>query len=140
MQHKTFSRGAVKALDEDKGIVTAVIATLHDQTGRPVVDHDGDSYTDTAFSNGERVAISRAGHDIWQGGEACGKGVVTVENGEAIVRAQYFLDTDHGRNAYLTVKHLAADDGPGQPWSYGFTVNKSDPTRTTAVRVGSITA
>jgi hypothetical protein len=127
VQFKTFSGGAVKALDESEGIIVAAFATIRDSSGRPVVDHDGDSYTDNAFRAGERVAISRAGHAIWQGGEACGKGTITVENGEAVVRAKYFLDTDHGRNAFLTVKHLAADDGPGQPWSYGYTVNDSEP-------------
>lgn len=104
----------VKGLKEvkDEGIVRAAFAAFN------VIDLDGDVTMPGAFGN-QSVRIAQWGHN-W-GDLPIGKGTVSENGAEAVVDSQFFLDTDHGRNAFGTVKGL----GDLQEWSYGFDVVKS---------------
>jgi hypothetical protein len=115
MERKSLS-GSLEIKDADKGLVTAVFSTMG------VVDHDGDYTREDAFTDGAPVSISAYGHGSWDGELPVGKGVIRVKGKKAILDGQFFMDTTHGRDTFLTVKELAAD-GLGE-WSYGFDINK----------------
>jgi hypothetical protein len=100
----------VKVADEAKGTVTAVFATLN------VEDADGDVTLPGAFTDGAPVVISAYGHRSWSGDLPLGKGLIREEGDEAILEGQFFLDTTHGRDAFLTVKELS--EAGLQEWSY----------------------
>lgn len=114
MDAKSFSRVEIK--NADKGQVTAVFATFD------VMDSDGDVTFPDAFTAGAEAPISGYGHTSWQGALPVGKGRIRTTGKEAIVEGQFFMDTQHGRDAFLTVKQLA---GLGQ-WSYGYDVLDSE--------------
>lgn len=100
----------VKIADEVKGTVTAVFATLN------VVDADNDVTMPGAFTQGAPVVISAYGHRSWSGDLPIGKGTIREEGDEVILDGQFFMDTTHGRDAFLTVKELSEADL--QEWSY----------------------
>ncbi len=104
--HKTISGVEVK--DADQGTVTAVFSTFD------VIDKDGDVTRHDAIKNGTPVVISAYGHESWNGRLPVGKGTIRTTPREAILEGQFFVDTTHGRDAFLTVKHL----GGLQEWSY----------------------
>lgn len=106
----------VEIKDAEKGIVTAVFATLG------VRDHDGDLTRDGAFTDGAKVAISAYGHKSWDGALPPGKGVIHVKGKKAVCEMQFFMNTQHGRDTFETVKQLA-EDGLGE-WSYGYDVEE----------------
>lgn len=110
MSRKSFGSIGIKAAD--KGEVTAVIATLG------VVDKDGDVTRPGAFEDGADVVISAYGHTSWGGALPVGKGKISSTKTEAILDAQFFLDTQHGSDTFKTVKALA-ESGLGE-WSYGY--------------------
>lgn len=114
MKTKTF-RG-VKSVDEAQGIVRAVFATLN------VIDHDGDVTLPGAFKQGQAVRISAFEHGSWGGLLPVGRGTISEEGDEAIVEAQFFMNTDHGRNTFHTVKGL----GDLAEWSYGYETIESE--------------
>ena len=94
-------------LDDEAGTVKAVIATMN------VIDKDQD-VTLPGFFGSQDVAVAWA-HDRSQ---LVGKGRI-VERGEAAVfDGKFFLETQAGKEAYLTVKAM----GELQEWSYGFNV------------------
>ena len=109
MERKTLANVSLK--DADEGRVEAVFATLN------VRDHDGDVLLPGAFESGQKVRISAYNHASWgPGALPVGKGTITEEGAEAVFRGQFFMDTQHGRDTFATVKNL---DELGE-WSFGF--------------------
>lgn len=111
MLTKQLSPARVQVKDATTGEVEAVFATLG------VKDHDGDIILPGAIKDGTTVAISAFGHSVWKGNAPAGVGTIHEEDGELILKGRYFLDTDHGRNDFHTVKGLA-EAGKGE-WSFG---------------------
>ncbi|MGW6790050.1 HK97 family phage prohead protease [Streptomyces chartreusis] len=110
------SLSGIEIKDADKGIVTAVFSTMN------VRDHDGDFTREGAFTDGAKVAISAYGHKSWDGALPPGKGVIRVRGKKAICEMQFFMNTQHGKDTFETVKQLA-EDGLGE-WSYGFDIEE----------------
>jgi len=103
----------------EEGEVKAAFA----QTG--VVDFDAD-YTFAGAFPTKDLPISAYGHNSWpeKGGLLpSGKGSIKEVGDLAILEGQFFIDTTHGRDTYLTVKHMA----DLQEWSYGYDVTKTAP-------------
>lgn len=100
----------VTVKDADAGTFAAAFSVFD------VIDSDGDVLRKGAFSSGAPVVVSAYGHGSWAGALPVGKGVIRETSSEAIVDGQFFLDTTHGRDAWATVKALAADGL--QEWSY----------------------
>jgi hypothetical protein len=113
MTTKSFTGIQVK--DADKGEFSAVFSTFN------VVDHDGDVTLPGAFDPGTPVRISAYGHASWGGALPVGKGVVRANDEQAWVEGQFFLDTTHGRDTFLTVKAM----GELQEWSYSVEPTKN---------------
>lgn len=118
MDPTTKSLTRVRVKDEDQGIVEAVFASRLvksvDEADLDDIDKDGDVTLKGAFPDGAEVVISAYGHQSWKGALPVGKGVIREEGDEAIVTAEFFLDTTHGRDTFNTVKGL----GELQEWSY----------------------
>lgn len=110
MSEKKALRVEVK--DAGEGTVQAVFATLN------VVDLDGDVTLPGAFKDGQEVRISAYGHASWGSALPVGKGVIRASDAEAVLDGRFFMDTQQGRDTFLTVKEL----GPLGQWSYGFDV------------------
>lgn len=107
-------RKTFKAEVTDEGTVTAVIATLG------VKDHDGDVAFKSSFpADGTKLVMSAYGHKSWDGQLPLGFGTLEVSETEAVVKGQFLMDSDQGRNAYVTVKALS-EQGL-QEWSYSLT-------------------
>ncbi|GAA4221514.1 hypothetical protein FHR32_005120 [Streptosporangium album] len=102
----------VEIKDEVKGQVKAVFSTFN------VIDSDKDVTPPGAFEDGAPVLISAYGHTSWQGELPVGKGTIRQTSKEAIFEGQFFMNTDHGKNAFLTVKELS--DAGLQEWSFGY--------------------
>jgi hypothetical protein len=113
----TKSLRGVKLDDTDKGEVTAVFATFN------VVDKDGDVTLPGAFTEGAEVLISAYGHKTWEGALPVGKGTIQTTKTEALLKGQFFMDTQHGRDTFYTVKELQGK----QEWSYGYDTVDSEP-------------
>lgn len=115
-EHKSLQGVEVK--DVTKGTVEAVFATLD------VIDSDGDITVKGAFEDGASVRISAYGHESWKGALPVGRGVIREYGNDAILEGKLFLDTDHGRNTFETLKGLAELS----EWSYGFDIlEKANP-------------
>lgn len=114
MQKKNLGRVEVK--DATKGEIQAVFSTF-DQ-----VDHDGDVTLKGAFTDGAPVQISAFNHGSWEGALPVGKGVIRVNGNEAVLDGQFFMDTQHGRDTFATVKAM----GDLQEFSYGYNVADSE--------------
>lgn len=106
LQWKALADGA------PEGAFTATFATLG------VVDRDGDLTIPGAFREGQEVRITQWAHN-W-GALPAGRGVIHADATRAWVDGQFFLDTEHGQQTYLTVKNL----GELQEWSYGFDIKE----------------
>lgn len=102
----------VEIKDEAKGQVKAVFSTFNK------VDSDRDVTRPAAFDEGSAVLISSYGHRSWEGELPVGKGAITQTSKEGVFEGEFFMNTDHGRNAFLTVLELAKS-GLGE-WSYGY--------------------
>lgn len=116
MHNKALSRVEIK--DAAKGEVEAVFSTFG------VIDHDGDVTDPGAFEHGSKVLISAYNHQSWGGALPVGKGRIEVGPRGAILKGQFFLNTQQGRDTFETVKALA-EEGLGE-WSYGFDVEESE--------------
>lgn len=104
----------------EEGAVRVAFARLN------VIDHDGDVTYPGAIAT-KAVPMSSFEHRSWphKGGFLpVGKGEVREQGDLAIFDGAFFVDTTHGRDTYLTVKHM----GDLQEWSYGFTTIDSVPT------------
>ncbi len=108
MNTKTFTNVTIK--DADQGSVEALFSVFD------VLDSDGDIVRKGAFTEGAPVVISAYGHKSWEGLLPVGKGTITETADGAVLKGQFFMDTAHGRDAFLTVKALSEDDL--QEWSY----------------------
>lgn len=106
MNTKSFTGFQVK--DAAKGEFRAVFSTFN------VVDSDGDVTLPGAFEDGTEVRISAYGHASWGGVLPVGKGVVHSDQKEAWVDGQFFMNTAHGKDTFLTVEAM----GGLQEWSY----------------------
>lgn len=106
----TKSMGRVEIKNADLGEVEAVFATLNS------VDSDGDVTLPGAFQEGAPVKISAYGHLSWQGMLPVGKGTIHTVGNEAILKGQFFMNTQGGRDTFEVVKQL----GDQQEWSYGY--------------------
>ncbi len=110
MNHKTVSGPVSFKADDNSGEFEAVFSTLN------VIDKDRDVTLPGAFTEGEEVRISYWAHR-WED-LPVGKGVITANEREAVVKGKFFIDTEAGRETYQTVKNL----GRLQEWSYGYDV------------------
>ncbi len=106
--------GRVQIKDADQGLVTAVFSTFN------VVDADWDVTLPGAFDDGAEWMISAYGHKSWDGALPVGKGVVRVDEKEARLEGQFFMNTEGGRETFLVVKEM----GDLQEWSYSCQADK----------------
>lgn len=114
--------------DAAKGTVKAVFSRLVpslEAATEADIDADGDVTVKGAFTNGARVVMSAYGHESWKGALPIGHGTISEVGNEAIFDGQFLLNTDHGRNAFETVKALSEVDL--QEWSYSLHDVKSTP-------------
>ena len=109
----------------DEGKVRAVVATF-DQ-----VDNDGEVIAAGAIADGMKVTGSAYNHDTVMGhmlgtgqpdAAPVSKGVIRVEGNKAVAYLDYFMETQRGREAFLTVKAM----GPDQAWSFAFRKEQVD--------------
>lgn len=114
---ETKALTGVSIKDAAAGTVQAVFATLG------VIDSDGDVTEKGAFEDGAAVRISAYGHTSWAGALPVGKGVIREAGEEAILDGQFFLNTQHGRDTFETVKGL---EELGE-WSYGYDIVDAAP-------------
>lgn len=113
MNTKSFTGFQVK--DAAKGEFRAVFSTFN------AIDSDGDVTFPDAFEDGTEVRISAYGHASWGGVLPVGKGVIHSDEKEAWVDGQFFMDTTHGKDTFLTVKAM----GTLQEWSYSVEPTKN---------------
>jgi HK97 family phage prohead protease len=109
LEHKTF---AIKELTAE-GQIEAVISTF----GR---DREGDVMTREAFTGSQGKEIVMVWSHDWQ--QPIGKGVVSVGEGSAVFKGQFWLDTIDGEQAYRKVKNA----GPLQEYSIGFQIKDAE--------------
>ncbi len=111
---QTKSLGPLEIKSEEKGEVEAVICTLN------VVDHDREVVLPGAIKDGTTVLLSSYGHSAVFGDAPVGRGKVRVVKDQALLNAQFFMNTERGREAFETVKAI----GPEGQWSIGFQPTK----------------
>lgn len=107
---KTKALKGLKIVDESKGLVEAVFATLD------VIDSDGDVTVKGAIDDGATVRISAYNHQSWKEALPVGRGTIHEDGDEVVLKGEFFLNTSHGRDHFETVKAM----GDLQEWSYGF--------------------
>jgi len=109
----------------DEGKVRAVITTFD------VVDNDGEVTLSGSIPDGMKATVSSYSHDTvinqltgtgLPDAPPVGKGVIRIEGAKAVAHLDYFMETQRGREAYLTVKAM----GPDQAWSYAYRKVKVD--------------
>lgn len=105
--------------DESKGEVVAHFATMDE------VDNDGEVFPFGAIPDGMKMTVSSYNHDTVMNQllgtplpdqPPVGKGVVRLDGKKAIAHLAYFMETTRGREAYLTIKAMGAD----QAWSFAY--------------------
>lgn len=108
-------------IDEAKeGDVRLAFATLG------IVDKDG-HITDPGAIPSKSVPMSAYGHSSWPEHGArlpVGRGDIAEVGTKGIFDGRFFIDTTHGRDTYLTVKHL----GELGEFSYGYKILGAQPT------------
>jgi len=112
MKTKTYRAPIEIKAEGQEGEFRAVFSTFN------VIDLDGDVTLPGAFTEGQPVRIAYWGHR-WQD-LPVGRGEIHADEEKAWVDGRFFLDTEAGRETYLTVKNL----GDLQEWSYGFDIDK----------------
>ncbi|MDQ3484368.1 MAG: hypothetical protein M3445_02995, partial [Actinomycetota bacterium] len=65
-------------------------------------------------------------HTSWAGELPVGKGAIRITDDEAVLDGQFFMDTTHGHDTFLTVKALSEGDSL-QQWSYSLDNVTSEP-------------
>lgn len=80
-----------------------------------VVDRDRDVTIPGAFP-AKDVPMSAYGHSSWNGALPVGRGAIAEKGSWAVFEGDFLMETDHGRNAYHTVKAMAEL----QEYSYGY--------------------
>jgi HK97 family phage prohead protease len=111
---KEFQATIQLKADGEEGEFTAIFSTFN------VIDLDQDVTLPGAFTDGEKVRISYWGHR-WQD-LPVGRGEIHQDSKKAWVDGKFFIDTEAGKETYLTVKNL----GELQEWSYGFDIEDAD--------------
>lgn len=114
MNRKAFVPVELKL--DDQGYIEAAFAQLN------VVDHDGDVTRPGAFPVKD-VPMSAFNHTSWDGAPPVGRASISEQNGWAVFKGQYFMDTTHGRDAFATTKGLR----DLAEFSYGFNVLDGGP-------------
>lgn len=105
--------------DAAKGEVQAIVATIG------VVDNDSDVIRPGALAKPATVVVSDYGHSAAYGGCPVGKGILSEKNGTLAFDGRIFLETDDGKDAFVVLKEMGAD----QEWSFGFiTLGEEVPT------------
>ena len=103
--------GKGKIDDNGEGRVVAVVSKMG------VVDRDGDVVMPGAIVDGTKVKLSAYDHDvITEGQMPVGVGTINIQGDEAVLSAQYFMNTTRGRDAFEAVKAM----GPDCEWSIGY--------------------
>jgi HK97 family phage prohead protease len=99
----------------DKGKVSAVFSVFNE------IDSDGDVVLPQSIKSGygENGVAMVWGHD-WK--DVIGRGEIVEEDGRAVFKGQFIMDTQRGRDAYETVKAM----GDIQQWSFGYEVLDSE--------------
>jgi hypothetical protein len=109
----------------DEGKVRAVVATFDE------VDNDGEVILGGAIPDGMKITGSAYNHDTVMGkllgtgipdGAPVSKGNIRIEGSKAVAYLDYFMETQRGREAFLTVKAM----GPDQAWSFAYHKDKVD--------------
>ncbi|MDX3101743.1 HK97 family phage prohead protease [Nonomuraea angiospora] len=100
----------VEIKDESQGLVKAVFSTFN------AIDSDRDVTRPGAFTDGVEVPISAYGHTSWSGVLPVGKATIRQTAKQAILEGRFFMDTQAGKDTFLTVKEL----GELGQWSYGY--------------------
>ena len=93
--------------DDDAGTITAVFARFN------TMDRDRD-VTLPGYFGKQDVAIADA-HDRTK---IVGRGTITEQTDVAVLTGRFFLETQKGKEAYLTTKAM----GDLQEWSYGYRI------------------
>lgn len=119
----------MKALAEvsvsDEGKVRAVVATFDE------VDNDREVILGGSIPDGMKITGSAYNHDTVMShllgmgtpdAAPVGKGVIRIEGSKAVAYLDYFMETQRGREAFLTVKAM----GPDQAWSFAYKKEKVD--------------
>lgn len=110
--------------DASTGEVVAVVATLD------TIDHDGEIIARDAIPDGMKVLMSDYNHSAIKGqmlgtgipdAAPVGKGEIRIEGDKAVYHGAYFLETQRGREAYLTTKAM----GPDARWSFAYGIEKT---------------
>ena len=114
MQQKIFTAPLELKEDGQPGEFRAVFATLE------VTDLDRDWTEPGAFTDGQETIVEPFNHG-WT--LPAGKGVIRLNEKEAWIEGQFFLDTEVGKENYQTVKGL----GSLAEWSYTFNILESGP-------------
>lgn len=115
MERKTVAGLELKGADKGEAVVR--FATLG------VVDLDGDIIAPGAIGR-QRVKVSSYGHRSWGGELPVGAGETRESSNAAIADLRFFLDTQHGRDHWNTLKGL----GDLAEYSFGFDVeDAADP-------------
>lgn len=116
MEVKTHAPISVEVKDAVKGIVHAQFATYGEE------DHHKDVHQEGCFEDGAAMLVSAYNHGSWSGGLPTGKAVLRDTKSGPVAEMQFFMNTEHGREAFETVKSV----GDLQQWSYGFDVVESE--------------
>lgn len=102
----------IEIKDAALGTVRAIFSTFN------VIDADGDVVVPGAIPETEVPLV--IAHD-WSS-LPVGKGKITANRKQAVFEGQFFMETEAGREAFLTVKAM----GKTQQYSWGFKVLESD--------------
>jgi hypothetical protein len=111
LEKKQISNSWYWLKEAQQGVVVAQVATFG------VKDLDGDVIEPGAIGT-QRVRISAFGHESWNGALPVGTGTINEENGAAVARLNFFMDTTHGLAHFETIKGL----GSLAEWSIAFDV------------------
>jgi len=111
MNKKTYKASFKLKEDGEPGEVIAVFATLNKK------DHHADVTIPGAFR--EQEVIIEPWNHSWE--LPAGKGVIRSNDTEAYFEGAFFMETEAGRENYLTVKSM----GDLAEWSYTFDIEES---------------
>jgi len=100
MKMKRFVSPIEFKADGEEGEFRAVFSRLN------VIDHDGEVTLPGAFEDGQAVRVSYWGHR-WRD-LPVGRGVIHADEEKAWVDGRFFLDTEGGKETYLTVRAWAS--------------------------------
>ena len=112
---KQFKNISLLTDEGEKGSVKAVFSVFNE------VDSDGDVVLPNSIKSGygEKGVAMVWGHD-WK--DVIGRGEIVEEEGQAVFKGQFIMDTQRGKDAYETVKAM----GDLQQWSFGYEVLDSE--------------